>query len=237
MVELDTIKKVVKKIGSVDEIRDHICFFGGAIPYIYYGEESGREHSDIDILVDKNYINVIRELLKQSGIYQEELDSLQLELDGDYGVKAWIDGVFVEFEPISIEDNVLKRYSFSVEKQMFGIEEIPYDNIDDLIIPFEVDGKISYCQSNELNKTEKEKYRREKDLKDAEFIGRHDIDIEKYERVKKAIEESKTTIISFDEAKKKQELASMLNQNLEQKEDSNLKIDDDYIWGKVGRSR
>ena len=221
MVSLDTIRKVVNKLGSTDEIREHICFFGGAIPYIYYGEESGREHSDIDILVDKNYINVIRELLKQSGRYQEELDSLQLELDEDYGVKAWIDGVFVEFEPMSIEDGVLKRYTFSVEKHMIGIEEIPYDNIDDLIIPFEVDGKITYCQSNELNKAGKEKYGREKDLKDAEFIGRHDIDFEKYERVKKTIEESKTTIISFEDAKKKQELASMLGESVEQ--DSNLK--------------
>lgn len=223
MVELDTIKKVVNKIGSADEIREHICFFGGAIPYIYYGEESGREHSDIDILVDKNYINVIRELLKQSGRYQEELDSLQLELDEDYGVKAWIDGVFVEFEPINFEDNVLKRYTFSVEKQMIGIEEIPYDNIDDLIIPFEVNGKITYCQSNELNKAGKEKYRREKDLKDAEFIGRHNIDMEKYERAKKAIEESKTTIISFEDVKKKQELNAMLSDSLEQSRDSNLK--------------
>lgn len=202
MIKLNDIKKVVYKLGSADEIREHICFIGGAIPYIYYKEESGREHSDVDILVDKKYINLIRKLLKQSGRYQEELDSLQLDLGADYGLKAWIDGVYVEFGPMVIEDGVLKRYTFSKEKEMVCIEEIPFDNIDDLIISFDVGGKNTHCQSMELSKAGKEKYKREKDLQDAEFISRHSIDIEKYERVKKLIENSTTSIISFEEIKR-----------------------------------
>ena len=64
MPSLDHIKRVVERIASVDEIREHIYFFGGAIPYIYYGEESGRDHTDIDILVDESHIDIIRDILK-----------------------------------------------------------------------------------------------------------------------------------------------------------------------------
>ena len=203
MTNIDNIKKVINKLGSADEIREHICFFGGTIPYVYYDEESGREHSDIDILVDKEYINVIRQLLKDSHRYQEELDSLSLDLDMDYGVKSWIDGVFVEFEPASIENGVLKRRTFSLEKEKICIEEIPYEDINDLIIPFEVSGKKTFCQSMELSKAGKEQYGREKDKMDAEFISRHEIDKEKYVRTKKSIELSSTTIIDFDDLKKR----------------------------------
>lgn len=221
MADLNTIKKVISKLVSVDELREHICFFGGAIPYIYYGEESGREHSDIDILVDKNYINIIRKLLKQSGRYKEELDSLHLDLDEDYGIKAWIDGVYVEFEPMIVEDNVLKRYSFSVDKNIFGVEEIPFENKEDLIIPFEIDDKTTYCQSMEYIKGTKEKYRREKDIRDSEYITSHGIDIDKYERVNKSISNTKTNIISYENIKKKQELTSMLDSSVNHIENDN----------------
>lgn len=224
MPSLDHIKRVVERIASVDEIREHIYFFGGAIPYIYYGEESGRDHTDIDILVDESHIDIIRDILKDHNKYQEEYDSLKLGLDEDYGVKAWIDGIYVEFEPVSIENGTLKRYTFSPEKELVGIEEITYEKEDDLIVPMEINGKTTYCQSNELNKAAKEKYGREKDLKDAEFIGNHDIDVDKYERVKKSIGEAKTTIISYEESKKKKEINSMFNSSVEHNEYSNLKM-------------
>ena len=44
MPKLDSIREVVKKIASIEELRGKICFFGGAMPYIYHGEESGRDH-------------------------------------------------------------------------------------------------------------------------------------------------------------------------------------------------
>ena len=43
MPKLDSIREVVKKIASIEELRGKICFFGGAMPYIYHGEESGSE--------------------------------------------------------------------------------------------------------------------------------------------------------------------------------------------------
>ena len=112
---------------------------------------------------------------------------------------------------------------FKIRKRIVGTEEIPYENESDLVVPMEINGKTTYCQSNELNKAAKEKYGREKDLIDAEFIGSHDIDIEKYRRNQNAIEKSKTMITSYEEVKKK-ELDSMFNDGEEKNQGSNSKI-------------
>ena len=226
MQDFNTIKKVISKISSVEEIKDHICFFGGSMPYIYYNKESGREHSDIDILVDKEYLDTIRDLLKEHNLYHENLDSVNLDLGMDYGLKACIDGVYVEFEPMSIENGIYKRSSFSIDGKKVGTEEIPYTNIEDLIIPINIDGNTTYCESMELTKARKEMYGREKDLRDAEFISKQEFDNDKYVRAKKALESSKSFVVSYDEIRKHNDLKEMLddsNENINN-EDKNKTI-------------
>ena len=61
-------------------------------------------------------------------------------------------------------------------------------------------------QSPELIKGEKEQYKREKDLLDISFIDSQGIDIDKYRRVKKAIELSTASISSYEDLKSKKTL-------------------------------
>lgn len=185
MASLDRIKSVMEKIMSVPGVGEHICFFGGSVPYIYYNTKSNRDHSDIDVLVDENLMEYIRNLIKSSPIYKANLDSLNLGLDDDYGLKVFIDGVYVEFEPYSIKDGFFVRKSFSPDKELAGVEQIPCTEISDMIVPFEINGKKSLCQSVEMIKVGKEQYNREKDLRDIEFIEEHGFDKEKYNRLKK----------------------------------------------------
>lgn len=206
MVSLQKIKSVVKKIGSIEGIGQHVCLFGGAVPYMYYNEESNREHSDIDILVDGDYINVIRELAQQNNLYDPELDSLNLGLDDDYGLKVYIDGVYVEFEPMSIVDGKLVRKSFSPKRELAGVEMIPFQDLVDLIVDIDIDGIKTYCQSPELIKAEKEQYNREKDILDVNFINCKGIDIDKYNRVKKAVELSSVTMDTYENLRDKKTL-------------------------------
>ena len=70
MPKLEEVRNVVKKISSIDELKGRICFFGGAMPYIYHGEESGREHSDIDVLVDEEVMGVLRDMFKKAENYR-----------------------------------------------------------------------------------------------------------------------------------------------------------------------
>lgn len=206
MSSLNEIKAVIKKISEIDNLGQHMCFFGGSVPYIYYNKESNREHSDIDILIDKKYIDVIRQLAKQNNLYIPKLDSLNLDLGDDYGLKIFIDGVYVEFEPMHIDKGMLVRKSFSPNKEMAGTEMIPFEELTDLIVSIDIDGIKSYCQSPELIKAAKEQYKREKDLLDISFIDSQGIDIEKYHRVKKSLELSETSITSYEDLRRKNTL-------------------------------
>jgi hypothetical protein len=201
MASLNNVKAVVKKISTIENLGDHLCFFGGSVPYIYYNKESNREHSDVDILVDKEYMDVVRQLAKQGNLYRPNLD-----LRDDYGLKLFIDGVYVEFEPMYVEDGMLIRKSFSPDKSLAGVEMIPFEELTDLIVELNIDGVKSYCQSPELIKAEKEQYKREKDLLDINFIDSQGIDVDKYHRVKKSIESSTSTINTYEELKNKKTL-------------------------------
>lgn len=206
MSSLNEIKAVIKKISEIGNLGQHMCFFGGSVPYIYYNKESNREHSDIDILIDKKYIDVIRQLAKQNNLYIPKLDSLNLDLGDDYGLKIFIDGVYVEFEPMYIDNGMLVRKSFSPNKEMAGTEIIPFEELTDLIVSIDIDGIKSYCQSPELIKAAKEQYKREKDLLDIRFIDSQEIDVEKYHRVKKSLELSEVSITNYEDLRNKKTL-------------------------------
>ena len=206
MSRLYEIKSVIKKISATGNLGQHMCLFGGSVPYIYYNKESNREHSDIDVLVDKEYMDIIRQLAKQNNLYVPKLDSLNLGLNDDYGLKLFIDGVYVEFEPMHIDNGMLVRKSFSPNKELAGIESIPFEVLTDLIVEIDIDSVKTYCQSPELIKAEKEQYKREKDILDINFIDSQGIYIDKYHRVKKSIESSTTSISSYEDLKSKKTL-------------------------------
>lgn len=205
MANINKIKEVIKKIAGYNNLGEHIYFFGGSMPYIIANQDSNREHSDIDILVDSEFISIIREILIQSNLYEPELDSLNFNVDDDYGLKTHIDGVYVEFEPIKVESNFLHRKSFSPTKQIVGEEITHFDEITDLIIPVQLDGINTYSQSMEYIKVQKEKHKRDKDIKDIEFIDKFGIDTNKYERIKSNFRNAKEQLQNYST------LASPLN--------------------------
>lgn len=202
MPKLEEVRNVVKKISSIDELKGRICFFGGAMPYIYHGEESGREHSDIDVLVDEEVMGVLRDMFKKAENYRPHLDSMNLGLDKDYGFKIFIDGVYVEFEPMSIKDGHLIRSSFSPDKELAGTEVVPFLEMEDVVIPITVDGISTYTESMELIRASKAKYERDKDLKDIAFIDSHGIDPERYARVVACLKQADVSMSSYEELRR-----------------------------------
>ena len=198
MPSLNQIKKVMIEIVSIDDIADHICFFGGAIPYIVENKPSNREHSDIDVLVDEKYMQKLRRIVQKKYCYMPHQDSLNLGLDGDYGFKIFIGDVYVEFEPISINDGVFTQRSFSLNSKKAGQQQIPFGRLEDIIIPFELDGKKTFVQSNEMIKASKSEFKRPKDIKDIKFIDDCGIDKEKYRRVQKALSNKTVNIFPYE---------------------------------------
>jgi len=197
MANINQIKDVIKKIAGYNNLGEHLCFFGGAMPYIIENQDSVRDHSDIDVLVDDRFMPFIREILKENNLYKPELDSLNFNVDNDYGLKTHIHGVYVEFEPMEIENNFLHRRSFSPNKQLVGEEITPFTEITDIIVPVSIDGIKTYSQSLEYTKVQKEKYSRDKDIVDVHFIDSSGIDTSKYERAKSSFENTTTQLQSY----------------------------------------
>ena len=202
MSSFDRIRSVVAKVAGVPNLGQHICFFGGAMPYIMCEQNSNREHSDIDVLVDTEYMSIVRDYLQANDLYRPELDSMTMNLDRDYGVKAFINGVYVEFEPFILKDGVFTRASFNPDKRLAGEEYLSYVDSSDIMVPINIDGVMTFSETLELIKAEKNKYRREKDLKDMDFIDQQGINTDKYYRVVNSISKATSVIKSFEEISK-----------------------------------
>ena len=81
---------------------------------------------------------------------------------------------------------------------MFDASTTGVEDISDVIVPIDFEGKKIYVETLELIRADKSTYQREKDKADIEFIDKHGIDREKYQRVKKGLEESKQTLSSYE---------------------------------------
>ena len=192
------IKDLLIKIASIKVLADNIVIFGGVAPYLMTDTESNRNHSDVDILVSQDKMFLIRDLLIANNIYKSEMDSLNIpELNDDYGVKAVINGIYVEFEPFVVENNKLTRKSFSLDGQMAGEETFTFDNLGDLVVPISLSGIQTRAYSPEFMKVQKEKYYRPKDIKDIDFLNKMVLDEEKYNRVNASFQKKETTYFHY----------------------------------------
>ena len=84
---------------------------------------------------------------------------------------------------------------------MIGEETIPFEYLTDIITELKVDDIRTYAQTNEFIKANKELYKREKDLKDIDFIDSNGIEKEKYNRIKKALSLATQETQSYEEMK------------------------------------
>jgi hypothetical protein len=93
---------------------------------------------------------------------------------------------------------IIENYEI-LENAMNSLIEIMFEDISDIIIPIELDGKKVYAETMELIKVDKETYQREKDIKDIEFINDNGVNEEKYQRVQKANMNKVTKMISYSQ--------------------------------------
>lgn len=101
----EKIREVLKKILSVEELRDKLIISGGIVPWIVSNTDSDRLHSDIDIICKQEDMEMVRNKLKEFGVYNELMDSLYYNHDDnlDYGVDTNISGVPVGFYPYDVK--------------------------------------------------------------------------------------------------------------------------------------
>jgi hypothetical protein len=100
------VKQTVEMLLADKRIADKLAFCGGSVPYLLSGEDSGREHGDIDCAVKQEDMAIVREAIKEMGLHNPEFDSLQINKTDnlDYGFETFIDGFNVGFKPYAVDD-------------------------------------------------------------------------------------------------------------------------------------
>ena len=63
MFSCKEVKEVVISLMGEQKVKDKIYVAGGIVPWILSGNDSGRKHGDIDIVVEKDDMGTVREFL------------------------------------------------------------------------------------------------------------------------------------------------------------------------------
>lgn len=190
-----TMKAIVYELMESPILRGRIFVAGGIVPYIYSTRESGRLHSDIDIVVRREDMDVVRYYAKEAGYYKEEYDSKLFSYNTsqtDYGLALFIRGVPVNIAPFEVKGNYITQRNFSCVA-LTGFDGLMKATLKGI----KLEDYIGYVVHEELPigvyrlemvKCAKEESAKEKDHWDLEEINRIGIDKERYMRIKPVVE-------------------------------------------------
>lgn len=204
------VKNLIVRLSAIPSLKGKFFVAGGTVPYLLSGLDSGRCHGDIDILVKKEDMPVIRDFLVRSGLYQPENDSLNLEGkkdDIDYGVSVVKDGFPIEFYPYEeVYDKDgnyqgFNSYTYSLERRWDGELDLKQSMIhglraQDCFVTTIVDGVEVGTISPELNyvmKMAHKNHHRPKDIQDISVLENHvEMDMDKVERIEACFKDDRT---------------------------------------------
>lgn len=191
MKNYSKIKEIILMLSKDELLKGKVIIVGGTVPYLISDTISNREHSDIDIIVEKKNMDIIRLYLKNNNLYDTKLDSKEFNYNKekiDYGVNCIINGTIVNFAPFEIVNNNMIQKNF-LSKQSNGINALVTVTIENLKLEecsttFVIE-KVevrTYCL--EMVKLMKEKSNKTKDRIDIEIINEHGYNKEKYNDLK-----------------------------------------------------
>ena len=201
MKNYSKIKEIILMLSQDKLLKGKVIIVGGTVPYLISDTISNREHSDIDVIVEKKNMDIIRLYLKNNNLYDIKLDSKEFDYNKekiDYGVNCIINGNTVNFAPFEIVNNNMIQRNF-LTKQSNGINALGTATIENLkleecttILVIEQVKLRTY--SLEMVKLMKEKSNKTKDQIDIEIINEHGYNKEKYNDLKVKINDMKFKI-------------------------------------------
>lgn len=206
MFSCEEVKEVVRLLMADQRVKDKIYVAGGIVPWLLSGNDSGRKHGDIDIVVEKDDMGTVREFLKNQGYYKVKFDSMSFPFNvdqTDHGVEVLIKGIPVNFAPFEVRKNDIIQKNFSIA-ELGGFNALLTAtlkdiSIEDYITDYKIDDGLEiYSYTLEVVRATKEKSDREKDLVDLREIDRIGIDYERYNRVKTSVQDMKIDFIAED---------------------------------------
>lgn len=165
------ILEVYNKIEKMNKTKAKLYLAGGIIPYVLLNENSGRKHSNLDLLCNKDDIKIIREVFRKKNLYDPKRDSLTYTInDIDYGFQLVIDKVKVNISVFEEKDDGIIEYNFDCKKRVGRIKNI-VAKLNEYIVPYvSSDNKKYMTLSLEFLIADKLLTNRDKDRKDIEKI-------------------------------------------------------------------
>lgn len=127
---------VYNKIMKMNKTSAKLYLAGGIVPYVLLNEESGRRHSNLNLLCEKKDINMIREVFRKKNLYEPKSDSLTYTVNNiDYGFQVIVDKVKVDISVFEEKDGGIIEYSFDAKRRIGRIKNI-VARTSDYIVPY-----------------------------------------------------------------------------------------------------
>lgn len=204
----EAVRQLVRRLMDEPLLRGKIYVAGGIVPWLLSGRDSGRTHGDVDLVVNVEQMDAVRDFLKRGGYYREEMDSRFLPCNRarlDHGMEALIDGIPVNFAPFEREGDGLVQRNFAL-KAIAGSDAL----LSAVIRGISVDDYVTTCSlpdggqigayTLEVVRAAKERSDREKDRADLREVGRIGVDRARYERVKAPIQNMEIRVTTDEPA-------------------------------------
>ena len=177
------------------------------MPYLDTGRDSGRMHSDIDMVAGRADMPSIRQYLQSAGFDESDYDSLEFGYNRgrvDYGIEAFIQGIPVSFAPFDVQGSDIIQRNFS-KLELAGFDALMTVTmrgiaVEDYITSHDIEGLRVGTYTLEMVKCTKETTNREKDIRDIEETRKLGIDQERYLRIKPVIGAMTIDALTPDEA-------------------------------------
>lgn len=193
------VKSIILRLCSEENLNGKIIVVGGTVPYLISKKESDREHSDIDMIAEKDDMIFIRKYLEREQL--KTIDSLKFSYNKshiDYGVDAIIDGITVNFAPYELTENEIIQRNF-LTKQSCGIDALATVtmkgiNTNNIFTKVDVGGVQISTYNLEMIKVMKEKSKKKKDKVDIKVIEDFGYDKVLYNHLKEGLKDMKFKI-------------------------------------------
>lgn len=165
------VLEVYHKIEKMNKTKAKLYLAGGLIPYVLLNEDSGRKHTNLDLLCSKDDIRMIREVFRKNDLYEPKRDSLTYTVNNiDYGFQVVINKIKVNIAVFEEKGSGIVEYSFDCHNRIGRIKNIN-TKLTDYILPYvSSDNKKYTTLSLELLIANKLLMGRDKDKKDIEKI-------------------------------------------------------------------
>ncbi len=195
------VKGIVLELCADRELRGKLIIAGGTVPYLVSGRESGRVHSDIDVVVEQRDMEAVRTYLKSKHLYEKDMDSREFAFNSsrlDYGVNGVIDGVTVNFAPCEEHEGGVSQRNFLTKEHngfqalvTVGMERVALKEMVDTVL---VEGREIRLYRLEVVKIMKEKSKKRKDKEDIAVIEAFGYDGQVYMDLKRRLKTMKFQI-------------------------------------------